>query len=189
MEQKLLIKCWWNWHLATSRMDIFFTLSVLFIKGRKVFQTPSSSTPLNSVACCSPSRQFSAFLSTFSSLFNDSWDSLARSSVACTREYLRGKYHCTIDLLFDWFGLVCFANKNKNCQLSYSWFQTSQTGGQRYSDTSPFSIPCLYYRAVIECDRLKKRKLKTASGKGTYFIRPRTMNSFNLILALICLAF
>jgi hypothetical protein len=31
-----------------------------------------------------------------------------------------GKYHCTIDLLFDWFGLVYFANKNKNCQLSYS---------------------------------------------------------------------
>ncbi len=27
---------------------------------------------------------------------------------------------CTIDLLFDWFGLVCFANKNKNIQLSYS---------------------------------------------------------------------
>jgi len=22
----------------------------------------------------------------------------------------RGKYHCTVDLLFDWFGLVCFAN-------------------------------------------------------------------------------
>jgi len=33
---------------------------------------------------------------------------------------LKGEYHCTIDLLFDWFGLVCFANKNKNCQLSYS---------------------------------------------------------------------
>jgi hypothetical protein len=44
-------------------------------------------------------------------------------------------YHCTIDLLFDWFGLVCFANKNKN---------SSQAGGQRYSDTSPFSIPWLY---------------------------------------------
>ncbi len=41
---------------------------------------------------------------------------------------------------FDWFGLVCFANKNKNCQLSYNWFQTSQTS-QMYSDTSPFSIP------------------------------------------------
>ncbi len=52
-----------------------------------------------------------------------------------------GKYHCTIDLLFDWFGLDCFANKNKNCQLPYSCFQTSQTGGQWYSDTSPFSIP------------------------------------------------
>ncbi len=53
-----------------------------------------------------------------------------------------GKYYCTIDLLFDWFGLVCFANKNKNCQLSYSKFQNSQTGGQWNSDTSPFSIPC-----------------------------------------------
>ncbi len=48
-----------------------------------------------------------------------------------------GKYHCAVDLLFDWFGLVCFANKNKNCQLSYYLFQTSQTGGQWYSDTSP----------------------------------------------------
>ncbi len=26
-----------------------------------------------------------------------------------------GKYHWTIDLLFDWFWLVCFENKNKNC--------------------------------------------------------------------------
>jgi hypothetical protein len=33
---------------------------------------------------------------------------------------VRGKYHCTVDLLFDWFGSVCFENKNKNCQLSYS---------------------------------------------------------------------
>jgi len=53
----------------------------------------------------------------------------------------RGKYQCTIDLLCDRFRLVCFANKNTNCQLLYSWFQTSQTGGQRYRDTSPFSIP------------------------------------------------
>ncbi len=37
-----------------------------------------------------------------------------------TREYYRGKYHCTIDLLFHWFGVVCFENKDKNCQLSYS---------------------------------------------------------------------
>ncbi len=27
--------------------------------------------------------------------------------------------------------------------MSYCWFQTGQTGGQLYSDTSPFSIP--YY--------------------------------------------
>jgi hypothetical protein len=53
----------------------------------------------------------------------------------------KGVYHCIIGLLFDWFGLGCFANK-KNCQLSYIQFQTSQTGGQWYSDTSPFSIPC-----------------------------------------------
>jgi hypothetical protein len=33
---------------------------------------------------------------------------------------LKGMYHCTTDLLFGWFGLVCFANKNNNCQLSYS---------------------------------------------------------------------
>ncbi len=37
-----------------------------------------------------------------------------------SQEYSRGKYHFTVDLLFDWIGLVCFANKNKNCQLSYS---------------------------------------------------------------------
>jgi hypothetical protein len=54
-----------------------------------------------------------------------------------------GKHHCTIDLLFDWFVLVCLTNKNKNCQLSYSWFQTSQTGGQWYSDTSPLVFPDL----------------------------------------------
>ncbi len=60
------------------------------------------------------------------------------------------KYHCTVDLQFDWLGLVCFANKNKNCQLSYSCIQTSQTGGQRYNDTSPFSIP--WFRASLTDD-------------------------------------
>ncbi len=54
---------------------------------------------------------------------------------------LKGKYHCTVDLLFDCFELVCFANKTKN-QLSYRWIQTSQTGGQWYNETFPFSIPC-----------------------------------------------
>jgi hypothetical protein len=27
------------------------------------------------------------------------------------REYLRGKYHCTIDLLFDWFGISCMTTR------------------------------------------------------------------------------
>ncbi len=49
-----------------------------------------------------------------------------------SREYWREKYRCTIDLLFDRFGLACFANENKNCQLPYSWFQTIQTEGQLY---------------------------------------------------------
>ncbi len=67
------------------------------------------------------------------------------------REYLRGKkYHCTVDLLFDWLRLVCFANKNKKCQLSYSESQTSQTGGLWYSDTSPFSIPWFDHRGIFD---------------------------------------
>jgi hypothetical protein len=64
---------------------------------------------------------------------------------------LKGMYHCTGDLLFDWFGLVCFANKNKNSQLSYSLFQNSQTGGQRYNDTSPFSIPWVHACICLWC--------------------------------------
>ncbi len=47
---------------------------------------------------------------------------------------LKGKYHCTIDLLFDWFGINRFYLQNR-------LIQTSQTGGQWYSDTSRFSIP------------------------------------------------
>ncbi len=42
----------------------------------------------------------------------------------------------------------CFENKNKNCQLSYGWFQTSQPGGHWYSYTSPFSILWLNYKAI-----------------------------------------
>jgi hypothetical protein len=41
--------------------------------------------------------------------------------------------------------------KTKNCQLSYSRFQTSQTGGQWYSDTSPFSIPWTMSQVSYNC--------------------------------------
>jgi hypothetical protein len=53
-----------------------------------------------------------------------------------------GKYHCTIYLLFDWFGISCMTTDNFCFYLQNRLIQTSQTGGQQYSDTSPFSIPC-----------------------------------------------
>jgi hypothetical protein len=70
-------------------------------------------------------------------ILNKAWVDV---SYGWSREYLTGKHHCTDDLLFVWFGLVCFANKNKNSLLSCNWFQTGQARGQQYSDTSPFSI-------------------------------------------------
>ncbi len=54
---------------------------------------------------------------------------------------LSGKYNCTIDLLFDWFGISCMTTDNFCFYLQNRLIQTSQTGGQKYSDTSPFSIP------------------------------------------------
>ncbi len=93
---------------------------------------------------------------------------MAASWCSC-QGILRGKYHCTIDLLFDWFGLVCFANKNKKCQLSYSWFLTSQTGGQWYSDTCAFSIPCScwtiqisrqYWKPILQTDEIGRFTVK-----------------------------
>jgi hypothetical protein len=51
------------------------------------------------------------------------WQRWQYDTLSLGREYYRGKDHCTVDL-----------------QLSYSWFQTSQTGGQLFSDTFPFSI-------------------------------------------------
>ena len=51
-------------------------------------------------------------------------------------------YHCTIDLLFDWFGISCMTTDNFCFYLQNRLIQTSETGDQWYSDTSPFSIPC-----------------------------------------------
>ncbi len=59
------------------------------------------------------------------------------------REYLKGKYHYTADLLFDWFWISCMTTDNFCFYLQNRLIQTSQTGDQRYSDTSPFSIPWL----------------------------------------------
>jgi hypothetical protein len=54
-----------------------------------------------------------------------------------TREYYRGKYHCTVDLLFDWFGISYMTTQNFCFYLQNRLIQTSQTGGQWYSDISP----------------------------------------------------
>ncbi len=51
--------------------------------------------------------------------------------------------HCTVDLLFDWFGISCMTTDNFCFYLQNRPIQTSQAGVQWYSDTSPFSIPCL----------------------------------------------
>jgi hypothetical protein len=42
---------------------------------------------------------------------------------------------------FDWFGISCMTTDNFCFYLQKILIQTSQTGGQWYSDTSPFSIP------------------------------------------------
>jgi hypothetical protein len=51
-----------------------------------------------------------------------------------------GKDRSTIDLLFDWFGISCMTTDNFGFYLQNRLIQASQTGGQWYSDTSPFSI-------------------------------------------------
>ncbi len=56
---------------------------------------------------------------------------------------LKGKYHCTIDILFDWFGISCMTTDNF-CFLFAKQTNPNQTGGQQYRDTSPFSIPCCH---------------------------------------------
>ncbi len=60
---------------------------------------------------------------------------------ASAREYWRGKYHCTIDLLFDWFGISFMTTDNFCFYLQNRIIQTSQTGGQLYSDTPPLAFP------------------------------------------------
>jgi hypothetical protein len=42
---------------------------------------------------------------------------------------LKGKYHCTIELLFDWFGISCMTTDNFCFYLRNRLLQTSQTGG------------------------------------------------------------
>jgi hypothetical protein len=47
------------------------------------------------------------------------------------------------NLLFEWFGISCTTTDNFCFYLQNSLIQTSQTGGQWYSDTSPLIFPAL----------------------------------------------
>jgi hypothetical protein len=61
------------------------------------------------------------------------------------KEYWMGKYHCTIELLFDCFWISCMLTGSFCFYFQNRLIQTGQTEGQWYSDTSPFSIPCFGY--------------------------------------------
>jgi hypothetical protein len=54
---------------------------------------------------------------------------------------LKGEYHSTIDLLFDWFGIICMTTDKFCFYLQNRLIQTNQTGGQQDSDASPLVFP------------------------------------------------
>jgi len=59
-----------------------------------------------------------------------------------------------------------FCKWNQYFRLSYNWFQTSQTGGQRYSDTSPISFPCTLVSFVNPAVTKKKVFITLTLGHG-----------------------
>ncbi len=69
-------------------------------------------------------------------------------------------YNYTIDLLFDWFGISCMSTDNFCFYLQNRPIQTSQTGGQWYSVTSPFSIPCLHIKKYTKMLSIRVDKQK-----------------------------
>jgi hypothetical protein len=88
--------------LRVSLMNIILsTIEVSFMLPESSFLLPESSILL--------------LKSTYSTDITHYQHHLLQSSYFNTGNTKGGKYHCTIDLLF---GLACFANKNKNCQLS-----------------------------------------------------------------------
>ena len=66
---------------------------------------------------------------------------------------LKRKYHCATDLLFILFGLNCFAYLLYEQQFYlFGQIQTSQTGGQLYSDAPPYgecSLPVSFIYKII----------------------------------------
>jgi hypothetical protein len=73
--------------------------------------------------------------------YSITYDNPEKTVYGQTRESKGGKYHRTIDLLFDWFGISCMNTDNFCFYLQNRLIKTCQTGGQLYSDTSLFCIP------------------------------------------------
>ncbi len=82
--------------------------------------TKSDYIPTFSFMCYE--RQIEVFLVTLHNDFK-----LSDYNIYCQR-ILRGKYHCTIDLLFDWFEINCMTTDNFCFYLQNRLIQTSQTG-------------------------------------------------------------
>jgi hypothetical protein len=69
------------------------------------------------------------------------------------------------DLLFDWFGISSMTTDNFCFYLQNRLIKTSQTGGQRYSDTSLFSIPWFVNATPVETIRLAPYLLRESETK------------------------
>jgi hypothetical protein len=95
-----------------------------------------------------------------------------------------GEYHCAVDLLF---GISCMITDHFCFYLQNRLIQTSQTGGQLYNDTSPFSVPCL--RSGISKKSwvcLLYKSLSLAAALGLLVAKFVRIGGFNLVL-LCCL--
>ncbi len=66
-----------------------------------------------------------------------------RRLIVLSQGTLKGKYHFTVDLLFDWFGILCITTDNFRFYLQNILIQTGQTVGHLCSDTYHFSVPWL----------------------------------------------
>ncbi len=95
-------------------------------------------------------------------------------AVRWSREYY------TVDLLFDWFGISCMTTDNFYFYLQNRLIQTSQAGGQQYSDTSPFS------NLWMEAGR-KAARIHNKGGGGSYTSNKMYESIVNIKMTLILL--
>ncbi len=77
-----------------------------------------------------------------------------------------GKYHCTVDLLFDWFGISCMTTDNFSFYLQNRLIQTSLTGGQWYNDTSRLVFPGLSLSSLFSLVYRSRVRPETYLGGG-----------------------